>query len=120
MDTSRAYGAKGGGGGVVRGSLFEEVATPVGGERFDRLGAVGGVRIERIVSSDRPEDGIYDQAHDEWVLLVRGEATLEIAGVSATLHEGEYLFIPRHTPHRVLTTRAGSIWLALHADLELG
>jgi cupin 2 domain-containing protein len=76
------------------------------------------VRIERIVSSATPDATLYDQPQDEWVLLLQGEAGLEIAGEDLRLRAGEAVFIPAHTPHRVTDTASEPpcIWLAVHID----
>ena len=75
-----------------------------------------GLRIERIVSSASPDPVVYDQTQDEWVILLEGSATLEIAGEPIDLGPGDHLFIPAHTPHRVLATRPEPrcVWLAVH------
>jgi cupin 2 domain-containing protein len=91
-----------------------ELAAPAVGERTEVLAAAGGARVERIVSSARPDPGEYDQDHDEWVLLVEGRATLEVAGATVELASGDYLLLPARTRHRVLETSAGTTWLAVH------
>ncbi|WP_428356555.1 cupin domain-containing protein [Methyloprofundus sp.] len=78
------------------------------------------VRIERIVSRGHAsaKSEWYDQAQDEWVILMRGAATLEFAGQTelTRLQAGDYLLIPAHCRHRVEWTDPDndSIWLAVH------
>jgi len=90
------------------------------GEDITPLLSCHSVRIERIVSGplreDRPDIERYDQSQDEWVLLVSGEAELEVDGQRVGLSAGQHLFIPAHTPHRVLTTSSEPrcMWLAVH------
>ena len=96
------------------GNLFTAAEAPATGERFAILQRIGGVEIERIVSSDAPDATLYDQAWPEWVLLLRGRAELEIEGERVVLGAGDYLHLPAHTPHRVCATAAGSLWLAVH------
>jgi cupin 2 domain-containing protein len=98
------------------GNLFAGAVRPSDGETFETLARRGGVHIERIVSSDRPDDVLYDQPHDEWVCLLQGEATLWIAGKTVTLRAGDHLLIPAGTPHRVVRTAADPccVWLAVH------
>ena len=100
---------------AVSGStnLFS-VETPTSGEKFDVLAQLGGTTIERIVSSATPATELYDQEQDEWVVLLRGAAELEIAGKRAQLRPGDQVSLPSRTPHRVLSTAAGSLWLAVH------
>jgi cupin 2 domain-containing protein len=96
------------------GSLFNNADPPESGERFESLGQIGTVCLERIVSSAEPEHDEYDQAHDEWVLLVRGTARLEIGDQLFDFAAGDHVRLPAHTRHRVLETSAGAVWLALH------
>lgn len=98
------------------GNLFAGLPAPDSGEDFAELLALGRLRIERILSSARPEPVVYDQVQDEWVLLLEGQATLEIAGEAVELGPGDHLLIPAHTPHRVLATRPEPrcLWLAVH------
>jgi quercetin dioxygenase-like cupin family protein/catechol 2,3-dioxygenase-like lactoylglutathione lyase family enzyme len=96
------------------GNLWQGAAVPETGEAFQELARIGRVVIERIASSDQPESQVYDQTHDEWVVLLSGEASIELAGTLTTLAPGDYLLLPAHTPHRVLATSAGATWLAVH------
>ncbi|MCB9549948.1 MAG: cupin domain-containing protein [Myxococcales bacterium] len=100
------------------GNLFDDDAPPATGERFEILCRAAGVRIERIVSSAVPVPGTYVQDWDEWVVLLRGEATLVIAGEETALVAGDHLFLPARVPHRVERTTAGALWLAVHLEGE--
>jgi cupin 2 domain-containing protein len=80
-----------------------------------------GVRIERIVSYGHttPADTPYDQAGDEWVLLVQGAARLWLDGAGeSALAPGDHLLIPAGCRHRVTWTSpdAPTIWLVVHFD----
>jgi cupin 2 domain-containing protein len=90
--------------------------VPERGESFHTLFSERNVRIETIVSSDTPEKTLYNQSEGEWVMLIEGEAQLEIDGQSVVLHPGDTIFIPAETPHRVLETKKGTRWLAVHMD----
>lgn len=96
-----------------RGNLFS-VNAPATGERFDTLIRFGSTAVERIVSSAEPASETYDQTQDEWVALLSGSARLEVEGEILELAAGDYLSLPAHVRHRVLTTSAGAIWLAVH------
>ena len=80
------------------------------------------LRLERIVSHGHatPVGEWYDQSMDEWVVLLSGAAELEYEQggeyFSITLVVGDYLHIPAHQRHRVVSTATGidSVWLALH------
>lgn len=106
--------------GQNRGNLFEGAQPPAMGETFETLLAHKNLVIERILSSAEIASSIDVQIQDEWVLLLRGEATLEVEDQAIALRAGDYLFLPAHTPHRVMDVSAGAIWLAihLHGDLQ--
>lgn len=86
-------------------------------EQFLTLLEDSGVKIQRIVS-DVPRGASevwYDQDHDEWVMVLRGNAVLEFeAGESIELKAGDYLTLPSHLKHRVKYTAPQTIWLVVH------
>jgi cupin 2 domain-containing protein len=74
------------------------------------------VKIERIVSQSysSPPGFWYDQDEDEWVIVVRGEATLEFEGGELVrMKEGDHVTIPCHVKHRVQQTDPKTIWIAV-------
>ncbi|WP_457605912.1 cupin domain-containing protein [Nitratifractor sp.] len=91
-----------------------DYAVPQNGESFETLFEHPQARIVRIVSSEHPDSSLYDQEEDEWVVLLEGKATLEVRGEKVQMKRGDTLFLPAHTPHRVLKTSSGALWLALH------
>jgi cupin 2 domain-containing protein len=101
-------------------NLFADIPAALPDELFQDILSRSSVRLERIVSRGHcsPQGFWYDQAWDEWVLVVRGRAGLEIEGQAATveLGPGDHLLIPAHTRHRVAWTdgRDNTIWLAVH------
>lgn len=98
-------------------NLFADMVEAKSGEEYLTLFDNANARIERIVSHAQPSPAgfWYDQEEDEWVVVLRGWATLEFAGgEQVELHEGDYLTIPRHVRHRVAQTSAETIWLAVH------
>lgn len=101
---------------LMRGNLYDSEA-PRTGERFEDLADLAGARVERIVSSTSPDSSPYDQPHDEWVALLQGEATLEIAGERIELRPGDWVLLPAQTVHRVLATSNQATWLAVHAAI---
>ncbi|WP_322514197.1 cupin domain-containing protein [Rhodopseudomonas palustris] len=87
-------------------------------ETLDTLLARGGVRIERIVSFGQasPEGFWYDQAEDEFVVLLAGSATLRFGdGRELPLTPGAWVDIPAHCRHRVDATAQGeaTVWLTV-------
>lgn len=100
-------------------NLFQGIPQQLPQELFDTLLQRDGVRLERIVSlgHSTPPGEWYDQAWDEWVILLSGSATLQFEnGGFHKLLPGDHLLIPAHCRHRVEQTNRGekSIWLALH------
>jgi cupin 2 domain-containing protein len=100
-------------------NFFSAIPEHLPEELGETLLDTGKFRIERIVSRGHATaDGQwYDQAWDEWVLVMQGEATLVFADSEAVhLQVGDYLFIPAHAKHRVEWTvpDADTIWLAVH------
>ena len=89
---------------------------PQHGERFDQLLKCRNVVIERIVSSAHREPVAYDQEQDEWVMLMQGNARLDLDGELISLSAGDSLFLPARTPHRVVWTSdtPQCLWLAVH------
>lgn len=100
------------------------------GESFATLLAgAGGARVERIASralapprDDAPpgEDSPghwYDQATEEFVLLLEGAARLGFAdGTERRLGPGDWVVLPAGCRHRVVWTDplAVTLWLAVH------
>jgi cupin 2 domain-containing protein len=96
------------------GNLFANAKPPAEGERFETLLSHRNLVVERIISSAAIVPTEYVQTQDEWVLLVAGEAVMDVAGVRHELKAGDYLFLPAGVPHTVLSTSQGALWLALH------
>lgn len=95
-------------------NLFDDAAPPPAGERFETLLAHRNLVVERILSSAAITPCQYVQPQDEWVLLARGEAELEVGGETVRLRAGDHLFLPARTPHTVRSVSQGAVWLAVH------
>ena len=98
-------------------NLLANLPAGVDGESFVTLFENSTAKIERIVSHSHtsPEGFWYDQADEEWVMVLRGSASLEFAdGAMVELTMGDYLTIPRHVKHRVARTSEETIWLAVY------
>ncbi|QFY88113.1 cupin domain-containing protein [Magnetovirga frankeli] len=105
-----------------KGNIFQWPPDASQAEQFEMLLSRPHCRIERILSQGQcsAEGFWYDQAEDEWVLLLKGQARLEFAEPFADgeslleLAEGDYLLIPAHCRHRVAWTDPGqpTYWLA--------
>lgn len=98
-------------------NLLSNLPTYLPKELVTVLQEAQGVRIERIVSTGHrsPEDFWYDQAENEWVLVLTGFAMVEFEDRTVQLNPGDYLNIPARTLHRVEWTAAGepTVWLAV-------
>ncbi len=101
-------------------NLFAGLPAGRGAEQFMELLSRPGLRIERIVSSGQasPPGLWYDQPQGEWVLVLQGEARLAFEGEPAPrlLKEGDFVDIAPHRRHRVESTAAPTVWLAVHYD----
>ena len=102
------------------GRLFAGLPVRLDAEACDTLLEGGAFRLLRIVSTGQatPPGEWYDQAEDEWVVLLRGAAGLQIADEPSErrLAAGDWLLLPAGCRHRVTWTDSGepTVWLALH------
>lgn len=98
-------------------NLFAEVPGALDVELVERIATGKGVRIERIVSRGHtsPEGFWYDQDENEWVVLLKGSATLRFEEEDVTLTPGDHVDIPAHTRHRVQWTAENedTVWLVV-------
>jgi cupin 2 domain-containing protein len=100
-------------------NIFAEIPKPLPEELFDCILKQDNILIERIVSNGHvtPLEQWYDQAEDEWVMLLQGQAILlfEENQQLVRLAPGDYLLIPAHTRHKVDWTLPdfNTIWLAI-------
>lgn len=106
-------------------NLLSALPSARDAEVTERLLSANGVRLERIVSLGQasPAGFWYDQADDEWVLLLAGRARLTIAGEpdDRDLEPGDAIYLPAGCRHRVAWTDPAqpAIWLALFVDPSL-
>jgi cupin 2 domain-containing protein len=100
-------------------NLLEGRAPAAGEERVEVLLQTPDWRLERIHScgSCSAPGFWYDQHDHEWILVLRGSATIEFADETAPrdLCVGDNVLIEAHRRHRVLATdpAPGTLWLAL-------
>ncbi len=103
-------------------NIFADIPTPLSAELVEALAEGTNFRLERIVSLGHitPPGEWYDQARDEWVILLSGRANLRFEGEASArvMRPGDYLMIPAHSRHRVDWTdpQEPSVWLALHYE----
>ncbi|MFT5130887.1 MAG: cupin 2 domain-containing protein [Rhodothermales bacterium] len=104
-------------------NIFENIPADLPEELFELLGQGDGLRIERIVSKGHcsPASGWYEQAENEWVIVLRGEAELSYAdGRTLRMTAGDFADIPAMQKHRVSWTAPDqeTVWLALHYSAD--
>ena len=101
-------------------NLYTEAPFNPDSEYFEQLVEHSNFKLERIVSHGHrtPEGEWYDQARDEWVVLLSGKATLIVEDKEIEMTPGSHLLIPAHVKHRVEWTEetCETVWLALHAE----
>ncbi|WDQ15361.1 cupin domain-containing protein [Rhodopirellula sp. P2] len=106
-------------------NLFENVPTHLPSELIEVLAEGESVRIERIVSTGHSTDPgeWYDQAQDEWVVVLKGEARLRFSDDKVIcMKPGDHLLIPAHQRHRVewTTPNEPTLWLAVFFEKVSG
>ena len=105
----------------MHANLFENLPVQLDEEWFETLVGAENVTVERIVSRGHasPASGWYDQARNEWVVVLKGRGVVAFEdGDEVTLGPGDHLTIAAHRRHRVAWTDPDedTIWLALHYD----
>lgn len=98
-------------------NLFADLPHSSEQEEILTLHEEANLRVERIVSNGQasPAGFWYDQEEDEWVILLRGNATLGFEdGTIVELSAGDYLMIERHLKHRVEKASVDALWMAVH------
>ncbi|AKH21433.1 cupin domain-containing protein [Sedimenticola thiotaurini] len=101
--------------------LLTDLPHVIGEEQTDLLAANRHARLLRIVSPPRFRSEPFLQQEDEWVMVLQGEATLDLAGQPIRLVAGDSLLIPAGTPHQVTDTSIDPpcTWLALHLERDM-
>lgn len=99
-------------------NIFNNLDLPESEEIFEELAKNKHFKFEKIISYSQitPKDEWYDQNHNEWVMLLKGDAKLRFENPVRIIHlkEGDYLTIHAHNKHRVEYTSKDAMWLALH------
>jgi cupin 2 domain-containing protein len=107
----------------IAGNLLSALPPAGREEHFAVLHAAAGGRVERIVSHGQasPAGFWYEQADDEWVTVVAGEAALEFGdGRNVCMRAGDWLLLPAGCRHRVARTASPTVWLAVHLATTTG
>lgn len=97
-------------------NLYDGENPAENNEIFSTLFQNDILKIESIRSSLKTPGEFYDQDQDEWVLLLQGEARIEIIGEIRSIRSGDYLFLPKRTLHRVISTSENALWLCVFSS----
>lgn len=101
-------------------NIFSGIKKQSPDEIIETIIKTNQFKIERIISGgESTEKGKwYDQAADEWVILLKGSAGLLFEGDNKeiVMKPGDHVNIPARQKHRVEWTDANeeTIWLAIH------
>ncbi len=100
-------------------NIYKQIPDNLSEEVFEVLAQSKAVKIERIISKGHksPGTGWYDQEQNEWVLVLKGNASICFEDETVIdLKEGDYINMSAHRKHRVISTSAitETIWLAIH------
>jgi cupin 2 domain-containing protein len=99
-------------------NIFENIPAELPNEIFSDIIKTEKLRVERIISKGHtsPDTGWYDQAENEWVIVLSGYGVIEFNnGNKVMLKQGDYLHINAHNKHRVIETSMDepTVWLAI-------
>jgi len=99
----------------LKKNLFEIEKLPKNNsEIFETLLKHKNIEIKKIISNTLKTPQTFSQKEDEFVILLKGCAKIEINGEVKKLKSGDCLFIPANTPHTLIKTKKTAIWLAIH------
>ena len=106
--------------GLELKNIFDELPEILNEELFENILETKNLKIERIISKGHisPPNFWYLQPQNEWVILLKGKATLlfKEENEEVNLNSGDYINIPALKKHRVIWTDPEKfcIWLAIH------
>jgi len=101
-------------------NIFADIEKQAPDEVLETILQTQQFKIERIISHGHAtaEGEWYNQDKNEWVLVLKGNASLRFEGNDKTIimKTGDYINIPAHRKHRVEWTEPEeeTIWLAIH------
>jgi len=96
-------------------NLFEIKTLPnIDNEIFETILSQENITIKKIISNTLKTPQTFESNKNEFVLLLKGCAKIEINGEIKKLKSGDTLFIPKNTKHTLLKTKKIAIWLAIY------
>lgn len=97
-----------------RGRLQPAASAPVTGEVEQDLVAAACGSVRQVLSGTLEAPAEYCQDHDEWALVVSGEASIEVDSQLLEVRAGDWVWLPAGTPHRLVRTQPGTSWVTVH------
>ena len=96
-------------------NLFEIENLPnIDNEIFNTLLKKENIEIKKIISNTLKTSQTFKSDKDEFVVLLKGCAKIEINDEIKKLKSGDTIFIPKNTKHTLLKTKKIAIWLAVY------
>ena len=95
------------------GRLGDPSVAPAQGEITRFVARLTGAMVEEIHSGALPEAVEYSSGVDEWVVVLAGSASLIVDGEPLELTVGDWVLLPRDTPHTLVRTEPGTHWLTV-------
>jgi cupin 2 domain-containing protein len=97
-------------------NLFSYDIPQKDSEFFNTLLKEKNVTIKQIVSNTLSTPQTFCSKADEFVVVLKGCAKIEIDNEVKKLKTADTLFIPANTPHTLLKTRQIVVWLAIYIE----
>ena len=96
-------------------NLFDIENLPnIDNELFYNILNKNNITIKKIISNTLKTPQTFCSKKDEFVVLLKGCAKIEINNDIKKLKSGDTLFIPKNTTHTLLKTKKIAIWLAIY------
>ncbi len=95
-------------------NIFDYEVPALDSEDFLTLLQKKNIEIKRIVSNTLKTSQTFMQDKDEWLVVLKGCAKLEINGIVHKLKSGDTLFIAANTKHTLLKTKKVVVWLSVY------
>ena len=99
-------------------NIFDYDIPKLDSENFTTLLKNKNVEIKTIISNTLKTPQIFIQDKDEWLVVLKGCAKLEIHGIVHKLKSGDTLFIAANTKHTLLKTKKVVVWLSVYIGRE--
>ena len=95
-------------------NIYKFELPNIDNENFTTLLSHKNIEIKRIVSNTLKTSQTFIQDEDEWVVVLKGCAKIEMNNKIYKLKSGDYIFIPANTKHILLKTKKVVVWLAIY------